>query len=520
MINKSEKQALAEAGTSVYDDLETLLMQNIIRHVQHYDQLIDSDTWLLQKLAEIGRLNAENMKIISKAAGLSSNAVERMLKETVNLVLDRVEPGLDELKKEKLIEGAVPAKKSKNIEQAVKAVREQAKDSLNLCNTTMLYKARDAYKEVVQNTVSKAKEIENKQEFLDILGKHATAEAIGAESRQQAIKEVIQEFNNKGIPAFVDRKGREWTPEAYVSMTLRSTAGNTATGVMMARMEDHNLNLIQMSSHSGARPKCAKDQGRIFDKNNGSGYVEDLRGNKVRYYPLRDSSYGEPDGILGINCGHHCTPFLPGISMQRYFPTDDFAENDKLYKKMQVQRSLERDIRKQKRLCTLYDKAGDHEAFEQAAVKLKTKEAQMLNYLKSNGSLIRRPDREQVVGFDRGVSARTVGKAKTHYKNWAKSIGAESGPKTLAGYYDLKYNNSEESRLYKGYVDAVNNGRISPLVGYDNFKEKSRQIEKSLNNLKTSDGQKINGYTAHFVERMIGTHSGQLETDNKEMKKG
>lgn len=435
MLSRSEKQKLSGPPTDIYGDLETLLMKNIIRHVQSYDQLIDSDTWLLQKLAEIGKLNTENIKIIAESAGLSRTAVERMLNETADLVMERIEPGFSTLERQGVIDGAIPVKKSENVEKAVKMVQRQAFDSLNVCNTTMLYKARDAYKKLVQDTVEQAKEITNKQEFLDIMGKHATAQAIGVESRQQAIRSTIKEFNEKGIPGFVDRSGREWTPEAYVAMTLRTTAGNTATEAMMARMEDRGISLIQMSSHPGARPKCAKDQGKIFDLNNGRGMTKDLHGKEVPYYPLRESSYGEPDGILGINCGHHGTPFIPGISTQRYFPTKDFEENDELYKKLQIQRGIERNIRKQKRLCMLYDEAGDTEAFELAAVKLKSKEAQMNAYIKGNKELLRRKDREQVIGFDKGVSAQAVASKKRVAKtaNSMYDTGSEEG--NIKAYY-------------------------------------------------------------------------------------
>lgn len=266
--------------------------------------------------------------------------------------------------------------------------------------------AQDAFKNLVQGIVEKADEIKNKQSFIDILDKHATAEAIGAESRSQAIRSVIREFNDKGIPAFVDKRGRQWTPEAYVGMTLRTTANNVSTEAMFARMEDRGFSLIQISSHSGASPKCARDQGKIFDRNNGSGEVEDGRGRKIRYYPWRSSSYGEPDGLFGINCGHHGTPFIPGVSSQRYFPTDDLEENAREYKKMQTQRALERDVRKQKRLCSLYDEIGDKESFEEASVTLKRKEARLADYTKKNG-LTRRKDREQVAkSFKRDAIAK------------------------------------------------------------------------------------------------------------------
>lgn len=42
------------------------------------------------------------------------------------------------------------------------------------------------------------------------------------------------------------------------------------------------MNLIWIDSHSGARPKCAKDQGKIFSLDNTSGTTEDLHRRKDR----------------------------------------------------------------------------------------------------------------------------------------------------------------------------------------------------------------------------------------------
>lgn len=407
-----ENQQMAEAADSSYIDLETMLMQNIARHIQDYGQAIDSDKWLLQKLAEIGKLNKENMRLIAQMAGVSQTAVDRILQEAMEDAISATEPGFRYLARQGLVDDAVDSGKSKAVKQVMKSLREQARDTLNLCNTTMLYKARDVFKGLVQSIVRDAGEIANKQSFLDTLGKHATAETIGAESRQQAARKCIREFNEKGIPAFVDKAGREWTPEAYVNMAMRNTARQTAEEVQTARCRDFGVNLIVIDSHFGARPKCAKDQGKIFDLDNGSGYTEDVKGKKIRYYPWNSSSYGEPDGILGINCGHHKWPFIPGVNAQRYFPTDDLDANNRLYKETQVQRALERDVRKQKRECMLFDELGDKEAFKDASVKLKQKEAKLKAYVDSKDHLHRRKDREQVVGFDRHVSAQAIAAKK------------------------------------------------------------------------------------------------------------
>jgi len=93
---------------------------------------------------------------------------------------------------------------------------------------------------------------------LDILNKNTGAVVTGAQARQAAMRKTIKEFNERGIPGFVDKRGREWSPEAYVNMDIRTTVTNVAHEAQFARMDDYGLNLVQISSHSGARPKCAK----------------------------------------------------------------------------------------------------------------------------------------------------------------------------------------------------------------------------------------------------------------------
>lgn len=415
-MDSLENQRAADRVAGLYQDLEERLMANIIRHIKNYDQPIASDVWLMQKLAEIGKLNKENIKIIAQCAGLSQRTVEQLLQETAEEAISRVEPGMQKLLRRGLAGEAVEPKKSKNIQRVMKAFQSQAKDMLNLCNTTMLYKARDAFKALVHKIASAADEIAEKQEFLDILDKNATSAVIGAESRQRVVEQCIRQFNKKGIPAFVDKAGREWTPEAYVNMAVRNTVKNVADEVQNERFRDYGEDLIEIDSHKGARPKCAKDQGKVYSLSGKSGYTTDARGRRIKYYSWKDSSYGEPDGILGINCRHHKFVFIPGVNIQRYFPTEDMEENDRLYKQTQVQRALERSVRKQKRECMLFNKLGDQEAFEKAAIKLKGKETDLKSYVDKNPFLHRRADREQVVGFGRSVSAKAVAASKSAQK--------------------------------------------------------------------------------------------------------
>lgn len=415
-MNLLKNQQKAELIDAIYIDLETRLMQNIAKHLRDWKQPIDSDVWLMKKLAEIGKLNKENIQMIVKMSGLSLKTAEQMLNQVAEEVIEDLEPGFKELVKQGLATDAVAVSKSKNVKQVMHGMTSQAKDKLNLTNTTMLHKAQAAFK-YLATTIA--------QESLDIMNKSAASMITGAEARQQVLEKTIKRFAKKGITGFVDKRGREWTPEAYINMVMRTTAGNVAHEVQTARQRDYGIKLIEISSHSGARPKCAIDQGKIYALDNTSGVTTDARGREVEYFPWNSTSYGEPDGILGINCTHNKFSFVAGVSIQRYFPTEDLEENKRLYKQTQVQRAMERDIRKQKRECMLYDELDDKEAFEKASAILKQKEKNLECYIEQHEFLHRRKDREKVVGYSQSISARANSANKSAQKAFTEKTRSD-----------------------------------------------------------------------------------------------
>ena len=64
----------------------------------------------------------------------------------------------------------------------------------------------------------------------------------------------------------------------------------------------------------------------------------------------------------------------------------------------------------------LCDELGDKEAFEESAIKLKSKEAKLKRYVDDHEILHQRKDREQVVGFDKRISAEAVATNKRKNK--------------------------------------------------------------------------------------------------------
>ena len=223
-------------------------------------------------------------------------------------------------------------------------------------------------------------------------------------------------------------------------MDIRTTLSNTANTAQMERMNDYGINLVEVSSHSGARPKCAKYQGRIFDKSNKS----------EKYPHWKDTSYGQPDGLLGINCGHQIYPYIEGISIQRYFPYDK-KENDKAYKLSQHQRELERRVRKSKRECMVFEKLGDKEGLKRASATLKNRK-QALTKFSADNNLPVRTDRTAVVGYNKSVSAKVR-------NNSSDSSFLSNIKNKIAGNEHLNV-----VRKFSNEVDNLHNATVKKLL--------------------------------------------------------
>lgn len=400
-MNKLQALELAVGLSGLVTGMETDLIQNIAAYLLAGKIDTEVSKWKIRKLAELGKLNQKNIETISSYAESEKSLAELTIKRAVISAMTGTEKGFRRMVIDNLVKDAPSGSMDKTTEAIIKLLQKQAKNDLNLVNTTMLYKTKDAAGKVIRS----AAELANKQEYLDMLGKAAGKTVTSTEALTSAVSKCLKEMAEKGLPGFIDKKGREWSPEAYVNMCVRATVKNTASRAVFDRMKDFGLHIIEISSHPGARPKCAKDQGKLYDLNNGSGYVKDGNGKKIRYLPWSSTSYGEPDGILGINCGHNGYPFTAGLSLQRYFPYDE-EENDKLYKKIQKQRELERKVRASKRACSVL-KDGDPEQFKKASVQLKQRSQALKNYCDANG-LMYQNERTSVLGFGRSEAGRVT----------------------------------------------------------------------------------------------------------------
>ena len=333
--------------SEVYAAVTDQILINLARHLQYFNDTgaLPSGGWDYQvkKLAEMGQINRETAQIIMTMLGDADGELRSVLELAIMDGLKDAEPALRKAAEAGLVGGgAVPPVLSPSQMQAFRAYYEQSADRLNLVNTVMLESTGWAYQSTVADIAAR---ISNTQGILNV----ATGEVVtGVESWNKAIKMGVQKMVQNGITGFVDHGGHRWSPETYVAMDVRTTMANTAREAVWERMGDYSADLYQVSWHNAARELCYPWQGKVISREDMSREVEDDEGNPVHVYAQSETSYGEPAGLFGINCGHYPIPFFPGFSRIRP-PMQDEEENAKAYAESQQQRALERKLREEKR---------------------------------------------------------------------------------------------------------------------------------------------------------------------------
>lgn len=250
--------------------------------------------------------------------------------------------------------------------------------------------------------------------------------------------------------------------DVAVRRSVLTGVGQTVRTLSEINAQDMGCDLMEISAHAGARPSHAQWQGQIVSLSGRRGYLS-----------KRDIGYGTGDGFGGWNCRHDWYPFFEGISRRTYTNEDLKRLNEPHidlgdgrlytdYEVSQMQRALERDVRKCKRSTvafqTALDEAQDDTTrqtmqaeYTDAAVRLKASEKQLHDFCKQTGFL-EDGSRVWVNGFGRSEAQRAVWANKKLLQNLDQS-DIMNIDKIMAGYkkYIAKYPDSSLGYYMIGY---------------------------------------------------------------------
>lgn len=397
MLTPNQLDKLPEPMIQLMSELQNEIISDICRRISKANYLTPTAEWQLYKANQL-TISAREVKrhIASKL-----KVREKTLKE---LYTDAVKTAIREdeiIYKAAIAEGILSDNYRDRLTNYTRSKAFSNVLQRGLKNTNGL----------MRNLTNSAAAAANRQlsDALDLAFLKCTS---GAFTPQDAIFEAVKKLGQDGLKCVSYESGRTDQLDVAVRRAVVTGIGKTCCDMQLNFAKEMDSELVEVSSHLGARPSHAEWQGQIYS----------LKKGHPKYPYFYDATgYGTGDGLGGWNCRHSFFPYFEGLSAAANAPTFSKEENLEEYTNTQKQRAYERSIRKSKRELAALDSARQEASpelkakidreFERKSVTLKNREARLEEHLKATGLL---PDnsRVRVDGFGKSVSQKAAEAAK------------------------------------------------------------------------------------------------------------
>lgn len=367
--------ALPEELAALYRSLEDTLLWEICSRLKAADQLNEVTVQDIRALRAHGIDLKEIKKAIQKATGVSEQKLNKLLDDVVKRNQQYYTSVID-LAHITQPETLVSVADTWAIYQQTKRELRNITRSMGFLvdnGHTMLPPAK-AYAWALDNAVMQIQS--------------------GAISYNQAIKTAVKQLANSGLKTVDYESGHHDSIDVAARRAVMTGVSQLCAKYTEQSAEYLETPYYEVSAHAGARDvpgpspwSSHKDwQGKVYSIRTGDIYpsIYDVCG------------LGAVDGLEGANCRHRRYPWVEGVSERTY--TDEQLQHidDGLgceydgkeytaYEATQMQRRIERTIRKQKRLKNAYEAAGLTGDATTANIKLRRLNAKYKEFSKAAG---------------------------------------------------------------------------------------------------------------------------------------
>ena len=359
--------AIPEELAELFRGLENTLLDEICSRLALKDQLNEVTVQAIRALRSHGIDTKEIEKAIRKTTGIS----EKKLKELLDDVVERNQKYYTDL----IDLAHVTQPETLVSVEDTWAIYEQTKQTMrNLTRSmgflvdagrTMLPPAK-AYQWALDNA---AMQIQS-----------------GAINYNQAIKSAVQQLAQSGLKVADYESGHRDQIDVAARRAVMTGVNQICDQYTNQSAEYLETRYFEVSAHSGARDKPGASPWSSHKEWQGKVYYQSESGepDPIGLYDdlVETTGYGYVDGLTGANCRHHKYPFLPGVS-ERTYTDEQLAHIDDglgctfdgktytAYEATQMQRSVERTIRKLKRKKAAYKAAGLREEEQAVNIRLR-----------------------------------------------------------------------------------------------------------------------------------------------------
>ena len=280
MLKPEYLMQAADPVVEIYSQVELDILADIARRIVKTGYFTDTAQWQLRKAKEFGYLQGNVQDILAKATGLSQKEVQKLMTAagSKSLAFD------DAIYK---AAGMSPVAVSQS--PALMAMLLQGVD------TTMALIGNYTKTTAKVSTVA----------FNSILDRAYIQIISGAFDPTTALKRAIKELATSGIEKIAYPSGATSSIETAVRRAVTTGVNQSVSKLQLLRAEEMGCELVETSSHAGARPSHAEWQGKVFC----------IKGHHKRYGDFyRETGYGTGEGLCGWNCYHSFYPYFEGLS--------------------------------------------------------------------------------------------------------------------------------------------------------------------------------------------------------------
>lgn len=355
-------ESLPDTLVDLYGLVEMDILADMARRISAYDYFIPAAQHQNQKLQELGMVQSEIIAKLSAITGKSQEEIVALLTEAG----------------EQAIADDVEYYKAADVYAPDKVDTEALYEQLN----SGLVQTESAFKNITRTTANTAT-----GQFEAALDRAWLQISTGAFDYATSIKSAIVGLSSVGLGAVKYPSGRVDSIEVAVRRAVVTGVNQTASKVQEKLADQLEVELVEVTAHGGARPEHAKWQGKVYSRNG------DVEIDGVKYRDLRKATgYGTGAGLCGWNCRHNFHPYVHGTSRSWSQKELDKLEEKNIeyngvkmteYEASQVQRKIEREIRKQKRTIAALEAVGE-DASEYRS-KLNTANKQYNDFTKQTG---------------------------------------------------------------------------------------------------------------------------------------
>lgn len=360
--------------------------------------------------------------------------------------------------------------------------------------------------------------------YLEVVAQAVAQVNSGMAGYEQATREAVLKLARRGV-SVVDYKSGAWA-QADVAMRrhVRTQVVQAGSRNTLELLEETGHDLVQTSSHGGARPSHAKWQGRVFS----------LSGKSKKYPPFSRTGYGAVDGLCGANCKHDFGIYVEGQPLRYERDPDGGDEKrEERYQAEQKQREIERGIRATKREAVALKAAGLDDTKER--VRLGKLQKRQREHIAAHPYLARDYSREnpyETGNKKRALTRQTASRTAYMAQPDVKAAIAEAGVsqkrvgelvKASGEGFELKTATERRAALdtaiRKAKAEKERDQRVANAAAMEVHADKqakhiagSRQHEQYVANLKRKDGayKEPSGITVTLeeVRELIAKHAG------------